>query len=266
MSLNVASLGEGRPEELGARRIRVSAERRFYLVFTIAIMAAVLLGFARTFFLRHWYPEWAAVHAAPEAFFYLHGVVFTAWFVTLIVQASLVSARRVDLHRRFGKFGAGLAAAMVVVGTIGALIGAGRSTGFVDVGMPPLQFLAVPLAIMVLFGVFVALAIVNRRNPQSHKRYMILASITLIEAAIARWPFALVNAESPVPLLSTLNLLVDLYLVPLIVWDFATRRRIHPVTLWGGLALIASHPLRLMVAQTSGWMAFAGWSVHLIGR
>jgi hypothetical protein len=32
------------------------------------------------------------------------------------------------------------------------------------------------------------LAIAQRRNPQSHKRWMLLATVNLITAAIARWP------------------------------------------------------------------------------
>jgi hypothetical protein len=193
----------------GGRR-RWPAERLFYLGLATAITAAVLLGFSRTFFLRPWFPEWARAHGAPEAIFYVHGVV--------------------------------------------------------DVPVPPLQFLVVPLAVIALFAVFVTLAIVNRRRPQSHKRYMMLASIALIEAAVSRWPFAVMAAPSPVPGFSTLELFVDLFLVPMIVWDLASRGRVHPVTLWGGLVLIVAQPLRMMLAETPGWLAFASWAVNLVSR
>jgi hypothetical protein len=117
----------------------------------------------------------------------------------LLTQTSLVTAGRVDLHRRLGPLGAGLALAMLVVGTVASLMAAGRPTGFIDVPVPPLQFLAVPLADLVLFGAFVAFGLVNRRVPQSHKRYMLLASIALVEAAVARWPFAVMTTASPSP-------------------------------------------------------------------
>ena len=252
--------------ETVSRRIRWSAERRFHLGFALAIIAAVLLGFSRTFFLRPWFAEWADAHGAPEPFFYFHGAVFFAWFVLLIAQPSLVAAGRIDLHRRLGQLGAGLAVVMVVLGAVGALIAARRPTGFVDVSLPPLQFLVFALALMVLFGAFVALALVNRRNAQSHKRYMLLASISLIDAAVARWPFAFMATELPVPRLSMTDVCVDLFLVPMVVWDVASRGRVHPVTLWGGLALIASQPLRPMLSETDAWLAFAGWAVNLLGR
>jgi hypothetical protein len=58
----------------------------------------------------------------------------------------------------------------------------------VGISIPPLQFLAVPLFDMVLFATFVWLAIAQRRKPQSHKRWMLLATVNVVTAAIARWP------------------------------------------------------------------------------
>ena len=54
-------------------------------------------------------------------------------------------------------------------------------------------------------------------------------------------------------------------IVALVAWDFASRGRVHPVTLWRGLALVASQPLRLVLAGTGAWLAFAGWAVGLLG-
>ena len=123
-----------------SRHARWSSERLFYTGFAVAITAAVVLGFARTFFLRAWYPEWALAHGAPEPFFLAHGVVFAAWLALLITQTSLVAAGRVDLHRRLGVAGAGLAVLMVLLGTVGALMAANRPTGFVNITAPPLRF------------------------------------------------------------------------------------------------------------------------------
>src|SRR2546422_8622945 len=55
-------------------------------------------------------------------------VVFTAWIVLLVVQASLVAGGRTELHRKIGPYSAVLAVAMVVLGTLGALIAARRDT------------------------------------------------------------------------------------------------------------------------------------------
>jgi hypothetical protein len=250
---------------MASRSIRWSAESRFHLSIGLAIAGAVLLGFSRTFFLRPWFPEWAAAHAPREPFFYFHGAVFSTWFVVLVAQLSLVAAGRVDLHRRLGQFGAGLASVMVVLGVVAALIAARRPTGFIDVPLPPLQFLVVPLTTMMLFGTFVALGFLRRNRVQSHKRYMLLASICLIDAAVTRWPFAIMTTELPMPRFSMTDVFVDSFLVPMVVWDLTSRGRLHPVTFWGGLALVVSQPLRLVLSETKAWLRFAGWAVSLLG-
>jgi hypothetical protein len=244
-------------------RPRWTAERVFFAGLTVALSAAVVLGFARTFFLRAWFPEWAQAHGAPEPIFYVHGLLFAGWFVLLMAQPLLVAGRRIDLHRTLGWVGAALAVLMVIIGTYASLVAASRPKGFIDIPMPPLQFLVVPLSVLWLFAVFAALAVVNRKRPQHHKRYMLLASIALLEAGVGRWPFAIMNA-SPIPGYSMIQIGVDLFLVPIVLWDLATRGKIHPVTLWGGLALIAMQPLRMMLASTHAWLAFAGWAVGLL--
>ena len=57
----------------------------------------------------------------------------------------------------------------------------------------------------------------------------------------------------------------DLFVIALAIWDFRARGRLHPVTLWGGLLIIASQPLRLVVSSTEGWLVFAQWATVLLG-
>ena len=232
---------------------------------TAALSASVLLGFARTFFFKAWFPEWVAAHGAPERIFVAHGIVFAFWYALLVTQASLISVRRVAWHRRLGFAGAGLAALVVALGTVGSLIAARRPTGFIDVPVPPLQFLIVPLGIMALFAVLTALAVSRRRDAQAHKRYILLASIVMIEAAVTRWPFAFMSAASPVPLLDMSSVVTELFLLPMLVWDLTTRGRVHRVTLFGALAIIAVHAARLPLASTDAWLAFAAWAVQVVG-
>jgi len=233
-------------------RGRWTTERRFYTGMALAILAAVFVGFADTYYLMHFFPA-AAAHGAPEAyFFWVHGAVFTAWFVLLVVQAALLGVGRTDVHRLVGYGGAVLALAVVATGLHGALIAAARPTGFVDVPVPPAQFLIVPLLDMVLFAIFVALAIAKRADPQSHKRLLLLASIALLTAAIVRWPVDFGPA-----LIVAGFVLTDLFIVPLAIRDWRTRGKLHPVTLWGGLAIVVSQPLRLVVSGTPAWQAVA---------
>lgn len=238
-----------------AIRVRVPAERVFYLSMTLLLAFTVLVGFARSFFLRPLFPGWPS---PSEPLLYVHGTVFAAWFALLVVQASLVTSGRIELHRKLGVFGACLVVAMVVLGTLGALVAAHRHSGFVNVPIPALMFLAVPLTDMLILPALVALAIVKRREPQSHKRLMLIASISLTAAAFARWP--VLRNLGPLAFFGA----TDVMLVPLLAWDLKSRGRLHPVTLWAGAAVVLSQPLRLALAGTPQWLSFATWAVGLI--
>jgi hypothetical protein len=234
-----------------------SAEHTFFTAMSVAILGGVCFGFLRTFFLRRWFPE---VHSASEPFFALHGLVFLGWYILLVVQSALVAQRRVALHRRLGVLGSVIATTMVILGLTATIIAARRPEGFINIPVPPLQFMAIPFVDMLLFPALIGTAFALRRDPQSHKRLMLIGSISLLAAAIARWPVGVLEAGPP-----AFFGLTDLFLVPLVVWDLVTRRRLHPATLWGALALVVSQPLRLVLSGTGPWLAFARWLTALPG-
>jgi uncharacterized membrane protein YozB (DUF420 family) len=233
------------------------AEKIFFTAMAISMTVVVFIGFSRSFFLDAFFPE---VTGAPESVFFVHGVLFTAWMALLIVQTWLVGSRRVALHRKLGLWGVGLAAAMVGAGTAGSFVAAARPGGFLGVGMPPLEFLAIVVADMVLFGLFVGLAALWRRDGPRHKRLMLLATINLLEAAIVRIPLPFIAAGGPL----MHHWMADIFIVALVVWDITTLRRLHSVTLWGGLLTVVSQPLRFWIAGTAAWLTIAAWAVSLV--
>jgi uncharacterized membrane protein YozB (DUF420 family) len=242
---------------LGSLRTTAGAERRFYGGMAVAILAVAILGFARTYFLRPILPVPTPAPPAVTHLVHLHAVLFTAWVVLLFIQTRLVAARRIDLHRRLGVIAAGVVIVMVVVGVLVALHAVHR--GIAPFGMDPHRFLVVPLVAITLFAVFVVAGIrARQRDPQAHKRCMLLGTIALLPPAVARW--ALLFGLGPPVVLGV----ATLFVVPLFVWDWKTLGRIHPVTLWGGLAIAISGPLRLLVSRTDEWIAVSHWLVRLV--
>jgi hypothetical protein len=228
-------------------RSLASNDRRFFLAMSIAIALVVFVGFAPTFYLRAYY------HAEPlPSVFAIHGAVFSAWVVLFVVQAALVSARRTDIHRKLGVAGGVLAVLMLAMGYQAAIAAARR--GFSTPGLPPpLVFLAVPMFDLVVFAALVGAALWYRRNPATHKRLMLLAMLAVITAAIARLPGVL--PLGPPAFFG----LTDLFLVAGIAWDKWTRGNVHPAYIWGGLFLVLSQPLRLVVSGTDAWLRIATW-------
>ncbi len=239
------------------RPARLPDERRFYMAMTLALLATVLAGFSRSFYVRPLFPD----HPSPsEAVFYWHGAVFTAWFLLLISQSVLISTGRVAVHRALGRAGGVLAGVMIVFGSYVALVASAREGGFIEVPIPPLNFLVIPLADMLIFGTLAGIAIAKRNVAQTHKRLMLIASISIIDAAVARLPFDFIEAGGPLVFFGV----QDLFLLAIVIWDFASRGRLHPATLWGSVLLVVSQPIRLWISSTEGWLAFAAAAVELV--
>jgi hypothetical protein len=222
--------------------------RRFYVGMALAMVITVFIGFSRSYYLKPWY-------GTPElsGLLHLHGLVFTTWVLFFLLQATLVASGRTYLHRRMGIAGAVLAALVVIIGVAVAITRVGSGISPIP-GVPPLAFLAIPFFDMVVFAILVSVAIYLRRRIEGHKRLMTLAMITLLPAPIARIQFPFLP---PGPL--TFFAVADLFIVAILVYDLVTRRKVHPATIWGGLLIVASQPLRLMIAGTPLWLTFAGW-------
>ncbi len=112
-----------------------------------------------------------------------------------------------------------------------------------------------------LFALFVGLAVHWRNRPQTHKRLMLLATLSISQAAFARIIFPVLG-ENASPIMQMV--LSVLFVSAIIVWDLRTTRRLHAVTLWAGIPLIVSLPLRIAVGQTDAWLGFAHWMMRLV--
>ena len=225
---------------------RLSGERRFFLGMAAALAVCTFAGFAQTYFLMRWT---GAASLAPIV--HLHGVLFTAWVLLFGVQAGLIAARRHDVHAMMGVAAMILAAAIVALGII---ISVSRSR---PPALSPLtneQFLIMPIVTIGLFALFVTLAFLNRRRPDYHKRYMLLATIHIVVPALAR--MTLLLPVVPRGVVGAL-LIADLFLAALAWFDWRTLGRLHPATFIGGLIALISQPLRFMIAQSEWWPGIA---------
>jgi hypothetical protein len=226
-------------------------DRVFYSGMAIAMAVTAFIGFAPTYYLRAFSGAPPTVTGATtlSALAQLHGALFTGWVLLFIVQTALVASDKTRVHRRLGIAGAVLAAAMVIVGSATAIAAAAR--GAAPPGVDALAFLSIPLFDMLLFGTFVGAALWNRRRREAHKRLMLLAYISIITAAIARFPGVL--PYGPLAFFG----LAFIYLVIAVTYDAVSRGRVHPTYIWGGTLLVLSVPVRLMISGTAAWTGIA---------
>ena len=213
----------------------------------LLILATVFVGFARTYYLV------GVFHAPlPSPIIHLHGAAFSCWILLLVTQTSLVSAGRVDIHRRLGIAGFLLACVMVILGVLAATDSLVREAG--PPGRDPKFFYIIPLTDMLVFATLVFFAFRARSNPPAHKRLIFVATVALTIAAIARWPLTLVH-RNPIraALLSYLLLLI------LVVYDLWSTRKVYRATLWAGAFLIFVQQVRIPIGKTAAWHAIASW-------
>jgi hypothetical protein len=236
----------------------------FFVGFAIAAAVTVFVGFARTYYLNRLFPT-----PPFPSLFHVHGVLFTAWMLLLLIQVALVASRRTALHRRVGAIGRLLVAPMLVTGVLVAIaaargqapISAAVKRGdltMVDAGFPPLQAMVIPLATLLLFTMFAAAGLIYRRHPDTHKRFMALATIAMLPPAIGRATITLFGVANPALFFG----ITGLFVVAIVIYDHKSRGRVHPVTVWGGLALMLSFPGRLALGKTALWMSFAAWLIN----
>lgn len=229
--------------------LRPRADRGLYTLAALATVAIVFAGFARTYYLKGFFGT-----PALSTLVHLHGLVMTLWYALFFVQVRLVAVGRVGLHRQLGVAGGALAVLVVAVGTVTAITGAalGHSPG-----PPPLVFLTIPLGDMVVFTTMVSLGLAYRHRPAIHKRLLLLASVGILTAAIARIQLeALQRGGLPVFFAAT-----DLCVLVCIGADWLKNRRLHPAMGWGFLFIVASQAFRFWLAGTPQWLRFATWLV-----
>jgi len=227
-----------------ARRSR----SKFYVGMSGTLLLIVLVGFAPTLYLRGLFD----VPEIPSPVL-LHGIVLTAWFVGLFIQTTLVAGLRLNVHRRLGW-------ALAVVGVAVLAVSLEVTLNFVPLrrasGVDIDAVLAIfsPIvwsdyAAIFTFAVFLFAAVALRRHGELHKRSMLLGSISMMQppfTRIFRWPlFEGVNAQA------WGLFAIFLLLLALALSDIVSRRRVHPLTLWGGAFLIAARIIGVFVIASS---------------
>jgi len=224
-------------------------DHRFFSVMAIVTTMTILGGFASTYV-----PKVVTGAPALPWIIHLHAVVFTSWLAFYITQTTLVLTGRTAVHRRLGIAGVALAALMLIVGSATAI----TVTRLGDRGIPGVEFPDVEgflLLNLVAVGLFTILVIAGwyfRRDAQTHKRLMLMATASgLVGPGVSRLPFA--SGNPPV-----IGVLVLAFLFAGPVYDLVTRRRVHKAYLWSvPLAFVGIPPVVEPLSATATWRGLA---------
>lgn len=167
----------------------------------------------------------------PPFVVHLHAAVMASWTALLAVQATLSLTGRMDLHRKVGL--ASLIVAPLVLIMLIAVTIVRQNDAVGTPGAPIVNnILFLQIRSIVLFPTFFVWALLARRtDPETHKRMMLIATLMLLDAAIARITWLPFN-EFPRSYLAV-HLYLLLLFLPGLLYDLIRRGRIHSAWIWG---------------------------------
>jgi hypothetical protein len=209
----------------------ILSERRFHAGMAWLFVVVAIVGFA---------PRSLAIvngtMKSPPLVVHLHAAVMASWVTLLAVQATLSLVGRIDLHRRLGL--ASLVVAPLVLIMLVATTVVRQNAAFGTPSDPIFNnILLVQIRAIVLFPVFFLWALRTRfTDARTHKRMALLATLVLLDAAIARMSWLPYN-EFPKHYLAVHLYLLAL-LVPALLHDLIRLGRIHRAWVWGLVLLL----------------------------
>ena len=230
------------------RPVNRSAERIFFGGMAILLCVIVFIGFARTYFLA------GMVRAPlPSRIVHLHGAVFTLWMILFLIQSALISAKRVAWHRSFGTIAFCLPPIMIALGVIAAIRGLTRG---VRIGpLDPATSLSISLLGIACFAVLIFAAWRARRQPDAHKRLILVATIGLTGAAFGRFPWVEIGFPPAAGVVTGIGIMCLL----VVGYDLFSLHRLHRSTMWAAPLAFATEALAVPIGMTAPWHSFAGF-------
>ena len=194
---------------------------------------------------------------------HIHAAVYVSWLSLLTVQEVLISRGRVALHRRLGMFGAGLAALVVLTGLCATYVVENRMLGTPEADP---AFISTLLVDVLNFASLATAALMLRGDGAAHKRLMLLATMSLLQAGFIRWWGPAMYAAFGRGFLGGWMadyLGVSLLVLGLGVYDLVTRSRLHPAYVIGAIWLLSWQFIAKWLYVSPWWKVV---SLHLLGH
>ena len=190
---------------------------------------------------------------------HIHGALLMTWMLLLIVQPLLIHFGKANLHRAIGKvswvLGPLIIISLFLIGRGGYL----RGLGYIPEEQN-LTFIVLDMRGFLSFAIFWSLAMIYRKLPDSHMRYMIATGILAIGPGVSRGldhSFGLDIGHG-----MTITDVLDLAIIgTLLGIDLYRKKNYKPFLTVFLVLLIGS--LLWQLRNTDGWQTFAKYYAEL---
>lgn len=224
-------------------------DRFFFAGMGVAILLIALAGFGPSFFLAlvrgEFHRPW---------FVHVHGIIMFGWLLLFIAQATLAGTGRLRLHKRLGIISFYLFI-LIMISAVAVSV-----NGLVHTP-PPIErlidniFLLQLLAFILLPLFFIIGMAERKRRPEYHKRYILLLTFLMVEAALSRIDW--LPGMSGDSFIWAQYLYLDTVLAALVFYDFTRFGRPHPASLIGGGIIIIYQVMAVLLWDSAWWLGTA---------
>ena len=149
-------------------------------IFIFLILIAVQWGFYQSY--TSLFPQFKNI----TTLIHVHGALLMTWMLLLIAQPLLIQYGRANLHRTIGKvswvLGPLIIISLFLIGKTGYY--RGLESNVPEQNM--LVFIVLDMRGFLSFAIFWCLAMITRKSPNSHMRYMIATGILAIGPGVGR--------------------------------------------------------------------------------
>ena len=231
--------------------------RHAYLYFAIAFVVT-MAGFWPSFFTRL---------GGTDASHMIHGTSATLWMTVPVVQAWLISQRKLEWHRRLGKASLLLAPVLVVSGLHMVqimLLKAFRHEPGLSQALR-LRFAFIDISAMVLFVLVLILALrkIYRKDVRAHAQYMACTVLIALEPAVERFLLFWVPGIGDFGVALNVSLFIMEVIVAVLLYVEWRSGRLSPGYVMTFVFFVAVHLLLEPVSGSTSFHSFAHWFATL---
>ncbi|GAB5563246.1 MAG: hypothetical protein Wins2KO_03090 [Winogradskyella sp.] len=171
----------------------------------------------------------------------IHATAMYAWYGLVVIQAGFIQRKSFFRHQRLGYFSVAIALAVLVTGIMITVYGFKHSESML--------FFSGNSLMLIFFTIFYTLAILFRKQGDTHKRLILFASIAVYIPVAFRTAAILGDRKYA----SAVYLILILITA---IWEIRTLRKISITTLLCTVSLIAMVILTFVLANNHAFTLF----------
>jgi hypothetical protein len=232
----------------------------FHFWMILLACAFVFTGFGMSYL----FPTAIGTRSGDPPIVHLHGLVFFAWMVLLLVQSALVNAKNVKLHRSLGTFGIAIGTLVVFMGALITIVGSSGAmvTRSLDDPTAAKVFFLSVVAPPSFAAIFILAIRAVKKSIAEHRNLILIATIAVLMPGINRAYMHGLGAEG-VPVFAT-YMTMNAMLAAVLFREWRAAGKIGNSTWIAAAIVVLPQPINWLVSPMPQFHDFVYWLGSLV--